>query len=687
VIFTRSIGKVLRGKATPLQLALACILGSAVGFLPGYADGAIFLHAPGLLLTLLLALIILNANLPLAALIGGLAKLVSLAVMPLNFAVGRFLLDGPTQAYFAKAINAPVLALFGFEYYATTGALALGLVFGALAAVLVIAIVRSFRSRMARLEEGSEAFKKYASKGWVKILTFVLIGGNKGKRTYAELNAKRYGLPVRPLGIVFAALVLGLGFILNAIARDEIVTATLRRGLEQANGATVDLKHAQLDVRAGRLLVTGLAMADPEQLDTDLFRADTVEADMSTRDLLRRRIAVDLVVARDAFTGEKRAVPGRRVRAAPPAPPEPRQPGDKNLEDYLAQADAWKERLRQAKRWLDELERSTEPEGTPSEQRETLRERLAREVREKGYARVAATHLVEGAPTLYIRELLIEGLRSKPLPGQTAPEVLDVRGDHLSTHPWLVQQPARLTVRSRSDMLSFEALFAGFAPGGTSSTVALAYRGMPADLIGEQLKIKDTKPFTGGTIDFSADGTLARGGGIHLPFNVTVRNTTIAVPRLGSAPISELAVPFGVTGRLDDPRILWDQAAFADALGKAGANELAGRVRAEAQQAVDKAKAELAQKVDEKTDEFKQKAGSKLTEVAGEKLPGITERLPGLTEKIPGLTPQPPAGEGEQPEGAAPAEKPIEKIEEKVGEEIKKNLPRLLTPRRDDQKK
>jgi uncharacterized protein (TIGR03546 family) len=680
VIFTRSIGKVLRGKATPLQLGLACILGSALGFLPGYADGAVFLHAPALVLTLIVALIVLNANLPLAALVGGVAKLLSLAIMPVNFAVGRLLLDGPTQPLFAKAINAPVLALFGFEYYATTGALALGLAFGAVAAVVIITVVRTFRTRMARLEEGSEAYKKLASKAWVKMLTFVLIGGNKGKRTYAELNARRFGLPVRPLGIVFVLLLLGLGFIVDAIARDEIVTASLRRGLEQANGATVDVREVQLDLRAGRLQVTGLAMADPQQLDTDLLRAETLEADVSTRDLLRRRIALDRVVARDAFTGEKRAIAGRRTRTAPPVPPEPRQPGDKNLEDYLAQAEVWKERLRQAKQWLEEMERG-QTEGSPAEQRESLRERLAREVREKGYTRVAATHLLENAPTMYVRELLIDGLRSQPLPGQTNPEILDVRAEHLSTHPALVEHPARLSVRSRSEMLSFDARLTGLIPGGDNSTLAIAYLGMPADVIGGQLKIKDARPFTGGTIDFVVDGTLGRGGTMHLPFNVTVRNTTIAVPRLGSAPITELAVPLGVTGRMDDPRILWDQAAFADALSKAGANELAGKVRAEAQQAIDKAKAELAQKAEEKTDELKLKAGEKLTEAVGDKLPGLTDRIPGLAGR-------PPAGtEGEAKPGEEPSEKPIEKLEEKVGEEIKKNLPRLLTPRRDDPKK
>ena len=53
------------------------------------------------------------------------AKILSLALMPVSFALGRVLLDGPTSGLFSAMINAPVLALFGFEYYAVTGGLVL----------------------------------------------------------------------------------------------------------------------------------------------------------------------------------------------------------------------------------------------------------------------------------------------------------------------------------------------------------------------------------------------------------------------------------------------------------------------------------------------------------------------------------------------------------------------------------
>ena len=75
-MITRKIGKLLRGKATPFQLFAACILGSMIAFVPGFGQ------APGLLLTLILCLIILNANLGVAALVGIGAKILFQELKP-----------------------------------------------------------------------------------------------------------------------------------------------------------------------------------------------------------------------------------------------------------------------------------------------------------------------------------------------------------------------------------------------------------------------------------------------------------------------------------------------------------------------------------------------------------------------------------------------------------------------------
>ena len=56
-MITRKVGKLIRGKATPFQLGLACVLGGLIGATPGFSQG------PGLYLTLMALLLVLNANL------------------------------------------------------------------------------------------------------------------------------------------------------------------------------------------------------------------------------------------------------------------------------------------------------------------------------------------------------------------------------------------------------------------------------------------------------------------------------------------------------------------------------------------------------------------------------------------------------------------------------------------------
>jgi len=130
-MITRKIGGLLRGKATPFQLMAACILGALLGFAPSP------LQAPALYVLLVAVLLVVNANLGLALLTAGLARLLSFVAVPVSFEVGRFLLDGPTSGLAQSIVNAPILAWCGLEYYAVAGGQLIGLVVGILAAVMV----------------------------------------------------------------------------------------------------------------------------------------------------------------------------------------------------------------------------------------------------------------------------------------------------------------------------------------------------------------------------------------------------------------------------------------------------------------------------------------------------------------------------------------------------------------------
>ncbi|MEC9372326.1 MAG: DUF2062 domain-containing protein [Planctomycetota bacterium] len=590
-MITRTIGKILRGKATPFQIALAAILGSLIGFIPGFWQG------PGLTIALLLLLIILNANLVVAAVATGLAKLAMYPLLPLTFDVGRFLLDGPTQPLFKSLINAPVFALFGLEHYATTGGILVGLTFGAVLAAILLAIVTTFRRRMSKLEEGSERYRQYMSKWWTKLLLFVFVGGGKGKKTYEELLQRRFGNPIRIVGVVFAVAVVGLLTVVYLFAQGPIVTAAIQRGLERANGATVDISEAQVDLPNGRLTLVGLAMADPNNLSTDLLRAQTIEADISANRLLRKRIGLDRVVISEAVSGEQRRVPGRIIgpRPKPPVAPPDKQPEEKTIDDYIAEAQQWKDRLAQARRWLEKITAKGDPEDQP---KETRNERIARQIRDLGRARVRAVHLIEGEPTVVISVLITEGLRVAELED----EVLDITAQNLSTQPWLLEEPARVTVNSRSGDISADInlLAAAKQPAG-ANRIDLKYNNIPGDEVGRALAV-NPPPISGGTVNLAIAGDFVPAD-MNLTMNAVVNDADLSLPGAGAQHVDTLTLPIGLRGPLDAPRISLSQDALTKALVDAGAGRIAAEVRGKADEAVNEALGDAKDKIGEQAGE------------------------------------------------------------------------------------
>lgn len=592
MFITRKIGKILRGKANRTQVVLACVLGAMGGFTPGFAQ------APALGIGLLFLFLVLNANLAvfLAAAAG--AKALALAVVPLSVHVGAWLLEGPARGFLRVLADAPVFAWCGLEYYATTGGLALGLVVGLIGGVLLAFLLGRIRRKLASLEEGSEKFRLYTSKWYVKLLLFVFLGGGKGrKRTWAEIvEEERKGKPIRISGIA-AVLVLGLGLFLGErFFGDRLLTEPLRAGLERLNGATVDLEALGLRITGGAVRLSGLALADSRRLDRNSLSARIMEASLDMKSLLERSFVVDRIVSREATAWEKREELARRVaREAVEAPaPETPPAGSKGLEEYLEEAAAWKERFSQAQELLGRLAGS-------GERPEQVEERLAREQELLALRWRKTRGLREPRPAVLIRQILLQGVAAESL-GWVR---LDIEARNLSSHPHRVADPARFSVRSQDGAFVLELAIAGSGQGRVE--VELAYRGIPVDRIAGRLKTGGGPVLRGGVLDLEAKGVLSaeagKGWRIDLPLTITLKNCVLTLPGLSATEVESLALPIGVRGALASPGIFFDQHVLADALITAGRKELADQVR--------------------------KRAGALL----GDKLPGVGEALGGIVEK------------------------------------------------------
>ncbi|MBK8099137.1 MAG: hypothetical protein IPK26_18675 [Planctomycetes bacterium] len=656
MFFTRKIGSVLRGKATRGQVLLATMLGGLLGFVPGFflpGDlGGGFRQAPGLILSLLFLVLILNANLGVFGVTLLLAKITSLLTLPLAGAMGGFLLDGPTQGLFRMLINAPVTAWFGFEYYATTGGLPLGLLFGLLMGFGLNAMLRAIRTHMAGVEENSERYQKYANKRWVKLCTWLFLGGGKGKQTWKELSeTTKFGLPIRISGVILVVVLGASLYVFQQWFSTPILTRNLRAGLVAANGATVDLEAARLDLADGTVKLQRLAVADAKALDRDLLAADELVARIDTRELLRKRLVIDEITSDNARAGTRRSTPGVVIPGdePPPPPPPPPAAGSKTIDDYLKDVEVWKARLEQARQWIEKL---TGGEATPAEQQtpEQRQAELDEQARLKGLASVVANHLLEGSPRVLIRKIDIKGL-GYVIDG--VEEKLDLVGRNLSTDPSLLEAAATFAVQSQSDKLKLGLAAPG--KGGGKVGLDFAWRRLPVDSVFGQLKLAGASPLKGGTMDLVSNGSLsfAKGVGavLDLPLNVALKETTFAFAGMKETRVESLALPVGVRGAVTQPSVHLDDKALQDAFVAAGQKELASFVQGQAgkllggvvpgvEGLLDPSKAptqvidEAKKKAEEEAERLKQEAAKKAAEEAKKLIPGgLQGLLPGGGKK------------------------------------------------------
>jgi uncharacterized protein (TIGR03546 family) len=587
----RHIGRMVRGQATPAQVMMGALLGALFGFVPGFSV------APGLCVALGALVLLLNVSLPFVLLVFAPCKLLGLLALPVSFHIGRALVDGPLQGLFRWLVNTPVLALFGFERYVTSGGLLLGLVVGGLVGWLCNRTIARMRAKLANIDVASETYNKVAGKPVVRLLGWALLG-TRDLRWSKETRSAR---PVRVAGLVVVVLLFGLAAALHAALTGPLLTRVVRSGLESANGATVDLQRAELDIPAGRLTIEGLAMADPQALDHDIFRAGRIQCDVDTADLLRRRIALDAVVVSEASQGAPRATPGQRTKAAPEPPPADTSGGGKTLDEWVRDAKAWKERLAQVRRWLDavssESEKKPEAKGAPGEAAPagpTLEERMEAQAARDGWASVTAEHLIEGAPTFLVRKLVIEGLSCASLPG----DLLDVNGVNLSSQPALVAEPASLHVLARSGVLEARVGLGGAGASTEKGALLFHLKDWPVDSFASSLGKGGEPPLAGGTLDLLLDGGWAGGqvGQLDLPLKITLKDSTLHIGG-HEQKVSKFKLELALKGPIDNPAVTLDDDGLAEALKAAGAAELSKKVDEQKAKAEDKVKDALNDKL------------------------------------------------------------------------------------------
>ena len=560
-ILTRSV----RGPAKPRQILAATVLGSMLAFIPSYLDQAFFAVA---LVVLLLGS---GANLPLAGAVWFPAHFLSVFALPTSFRVGQSIIDGPLHDTIAWLVNAPVFALFGFQYYALTGGIPIAIAFGVAMGAITLGLVSVTRKKLNQFKEGESGWKRVLSSPYARVLNWIF-GGDWQKPEPVSITRAIF----RPL---LGLAVLVVLYLVIQLAPGPWLRPVLANQLEDWNGATVDLDDVELDSSRGRITLVGLELADEKDLDRNLFSASRLEADFSTADLLRGRVAIDKAVAHDSHHGELREKRGvltgepRQAGEGGGADGDPEIDQGKTLDDYLEEARVWEERLEQAKKWLEKIAGTDEEDPST----ESARERLERQIAELGFGGVTAPGLRTGAPMLLISELSIEGMQSDNLDG----DLIDVTVRNFSTDPNLVEESPSVSIRSRSGRIHFDVGLGSASASGERSGLDFAWGGIATEALLGELKASDRPIVQDGAIDLKLLGEWGGGkvGELAMPLLVTIREANWTLG--GDAPINLQAVsfPLELSGTLDNPSIDFDSEQFQETLVAAGKAEVGGRLK------------------------------------------------------------------------------------------------------------
>lgn len=568
-MFANSLRQFFRGGLGPRHVVTSVLLGWGLGLIPSYAA------SPGLLLLLMMLVAGLRVNLGLLAVSALASKATLLLTLPVASTLGRLVLQGPLGPLFETLSGMPGFAWFGLERYDLVGALVLAPpIAGSLAFLLNGGIQRFRRFALARAQ--GEAAQALAD-GWLGRISLPLLLGPGARedlrRAFQEAPPLLRG---KGLALALAALVAAAPLVLRTQSVE--VTALVQPILERVHGATVDLERATLRPAAGALTLTGLALADPDALQQNLFEAAEARVSLSLLGLLAKRIEVTEVALEAPRVGYERLVPG--VRTAPlVTPPKVAAPSGQALGEIFVEGRRWQARLAELQGWLERWARSAAPAPAPEDP--GYEAWLAAQLEAAGYGEAVHSPIAMAYWGLDLQAAELEDIRLAAFEDRPVTLSLKALGDlplREGRAPSLVLQSEAFDLRLE---LSLRAL-----AGAEPHTVRGQLRGLPLDTALAQLQPALRSKVSGGTVDLVLTGTFDHRAGASLALEAIaeLREVVLTVGQR-AVPVETLRIPARLQGTLTQPRLVVDREALETQL-----KALAGdAIKAEAQDTLERA--------------------------------------------------------------------------------------------------
>lgn len=547
-----SMKQFLRGGVSTPHIVVSTWLGALLASIVSLTN------SPGLLLSVLVICSIVRVNWGVLAFSTIAAKTLFWLGAGLVFDSGQWLLTGPLAEGWLRFASLPIMAWFGLEYPLVSGAL-----IWTLPSTLVFSHVVIFCLRWLRRGAGSvEASSRYQSLISQPIGRWILkftLGVSASQGILAALD-KQIGF-WRWKGTAVAGVLLLIAGVtgnqwVNNHARD-LLSSTLTA----ANGATVDIEHAEFNIWQGRLSLEGLQIADSESLATNLLAADQLSLIFTWADLLSKQVRVAEISVRQARSGSQRASPGE-LTGPMVSMPEVGDVDSQSMEDYLKQAKQWKERLAQIKEWLDRWE-SSDQATQPSPADPDYEAWLDEQIQNSGYASVVHEPLARRYWQTNIDRVYIDALNAEWL----ASETLSIEMTSLSSQPAQNTSAPRLQLTSASDNIALDVSLDSLLDSSATSKIQGHFNNIDYQAIKTQLNNSVANKVSDGTVNLAVSGDFShkKAGELNLLLAAQLNNARLMI-KGEQIEVERLDIPVLVQGGFAYPSIGVDKSVLESQL-------------------------------------------------------------------------------------------------------------------------
>jgi len=296
----KKILRILKSSLSPNQIAFSFALGLFAGLPP------MGLHV---ILPITLALLV-RCSFRTFLLSMGLFKLISLALAPGSYAIGRFLLDTNRglDGFWRFLFHLPVLAPMGYGRYLLFGSLVLSLLMAIPVFFLVRFLVIKYRESFAEWVSGWRVSRALAGRRGTGLVRRFLAGGEaKYRETKPPWGPFRF---VRKGMLIGLPIVYGVCYLLAAVVVPFFAGGIATSAASLVVGSDVVVEKSAFSLFTGGLTLSELTVQDPKRPTENVLVIPKLTLDAGMVPLLAKKVVFNAVRIEEAALHVEREADG-----------------------------------------------------------------------------------------------------------------------------------------------------------------------------------------------------------------------------------------------------------------------------------------------------------------------------------------------------------------------------------------